>query len=234
MNATALVMNLVSWVLILFIALRIYRKQEIKPRLWKMAVVIFIGLFSFSINLPYMNQPIKVAVLPLGAWILYALYHKRNEGTGWDRYRKYACLGFLANYIFLLSALLSPLIQSSIYPKGELTTYISDTSGAHILKTHPSGIDKVLDAESLRSEISNMELRQISSDAWYYDSVQNVEHLAQADERFPYQMTGVKPRMGSGFHPVIFVEEDGKGILISTVQEQFYFRSQKPFLKEGE
>lgn len=234
MNATALVMNLVSWVLILFIALRIYRKQEIKPRLWKMAVVIFIGLFSFSINLPYMDQPIKLAVLPLGAWILYGVYHKRNEGTGWARYRKYAWLGFLANYIFLLSALLSPLIHSSIYPDGKLSTYLSDTSEAYIFKTHPSGANKVLDKEVLRSEIPNMERQQISSDAWYYESIENVEHPAQAPEKFPYQMSGVKPKMGSGIYPVIYVEKDGRGILISTAQEQFYFRSQKPFLKEGE
>jgi hypothetical protein len=233
MNVTMFVMNFVSWILILFIAIRIYREQEIKPKIWKMALVIFIGLFSFSINLPYIDQQIKVAVLPLGVWILYAVYNKRNEGTGWSRYRKYAWLGFLANYIFLFSALLSALIQSSIYPKDKLSTYISDISEASILKTHPSANEKMLDAESFQSEIPKMDKKKISSDAWYYDSKENVETQAQADERFPYQITGVKAGMGSGVHPVIYVEEDGRGILIITPQEQFYFRSKASFLKEG-
>ncbi|CAM4019278.1 hypothetical protein [Mesobacillus thioparans] len=234
MNVTIFVMNIVSWVLILFTAVWIYRKQEIKPQIWKAAAVILIGLFSFSINLPYFDQQLKVAVLPLGLWILYALYHKRNGGTDWARYRKYAWLGFLANYLFLVAALLSPLVQSSIYPDGKLSTYLSDTSEAYIFKTHPSGANKVLDTEVLRSEIPNMERQQISIDTWYYESIENVEHPAQAPEKFPYQMSGVKPIMGSGIHPVIYVEKDGRGILISTAQEQFYFRSQKPFLKEGE
>ena len=80
MNAPALILNIFAWIIILILIRRIYVKQEFRPKVWKMVVVVFVGLFSFSINLPFMDQQIKIAILPLGVWILYGIYSKKNEG----------------------------------------------------------------------------------------------------------------------------------------------------------
>lgn len=43
-----------------------------------------------------MEAEVKLAVLPLGVWILYGIFSKKNEGKSWDTYRKFAWLGFFA------------------------------------------------------------------------------------------------------------------------------------------
>ena len=38
-------------------------------------------------------------------------------------------------------------------------------------------------------------------------------------------------KWGSGLHTIIYIENDGKGILISTPQEQLYFRSEDSLIE---
>lgn len=233
MNIVAVVLNILAWVAILILARRIYLKQEMKPKIWKLFIVLFFGLFSFSINLPYLGEQIKLAILPLGVWILYGIYSKKNGGRSWEKYRKYAWLGFFANYLFLAMSLAIPLIHGGIYPKNEISTYLSDFTKAEVFKTHPSAGDKILDSDSLFSQLKSMTKEPVYSDIWYQETFESGEERAQQDERFPYQLTGTGAKWGSGLSPMIFIEQDGKGVLITTAREQFYFRAEESFLKEG-
>lgn len=234
MNAPGVVLNLLAWVAIFILARRIYKKQDVKPIIWKLAIVIFVGLFSFSINLPYMDQQIKLAILPLGVWILYGIYSRKSEGISWDHYRKYAWLGFLANFIFLAVSLINPLIHSVIFPANEISTYLSDINKAKIIQTHPSAGSKVLDRDSLLVQSDSIKEEPVYSEKWYYEASESADELSKAEERFPYQLAGTEAKWGSGMDPVIFIEQDGKGILISTGQKQVYFRAEKSLLKKGE
>ncbi|MBT2661377.1 hypothetical protein J7E35_09880 [Bacillus sp. ISL-45] len=234
MHAPGVVLNLLAWGAIFILARRIYRKQDVKPIIWKLAVVLFVGLFSFSINLPYMDQQIKLAILPLGVWILYGIYSRKNEGISWDQYRKYAWLGFLANFIFLAVSLINPLIHSAIFPANEISTYLSDLNKAKVIKTHPSAGSKVLDRDSFLDQLDSFKEEAVYSEKWYYDAFESAGELSKAEERFPYQLAGITAKWGSGIEPMLFIEQDGKGILVSTGQKQVYFRAEKSLLKKGE
>ncbi|GAM13912.1 hypothetical protein [Mesobacillus selenatarsenatis] len=234
MNAPGIVLNLVAWGAIFILARRIYSKQDLKPIIWKLAIVIFVGLFSFSINLPYMDQQIKLAILPLGVWVLYGIYSRKDEGKSWEKYRKYAWLGFFANFIFLAASLILPLVHLGIYPDSEISTYISDINKAKVIKTHPSAGSKILDSNSLLVQLDSIKEESIFSEKWYYEAFESAGELSKAEEIFPYQLAGTEAKWGSGFETMIFVEQDGKGILITTGQKQVYFRAEKTLLKKGE
>jgi hypothetical protein len=234
MNAPWIVLNIVAWGAIFILARRIYSKQDIKPIIWKMAIVILIGLFSFSVNLPYMDQQIKLAILPLGVWILYGIYSRKNEGKSWEKYRKYVWLGFFANYIFLAVTIINQLTHSALFPANEISTYLSDINKGKIIQTHPSAVSKILDRDSLLVQLDRIKEEPVYSEKWYYEAVESGVELSKAKERFPYQLTGTEAKWGSGIDPMIFIEEDGKGILISTGQKQVYFRTEKTLLREGE
>ncbi|WP_102263000.1 hypothetical protein [Mesobacillus jeotgali] len=234
MNAPGIVLNLVAWGAIFILARRIYSKQDLKPIKWKLAIVIFVGLFSFSINLPYIDQQIKLAILPLGVWILYGIYSRKEEGISWDKYRKYAWLGFFANYIFLAVSLILPLVNSVIYSSSEISTYLSDINKGKIIQTHPSAGRNILDKDSLIVQLDSFKEESVYSEKWYYEAFESAGELSKAEERFPYQLIGIKAKWGSGIEPMIFIEQDGKGILISTGQKQVYFRAEKSLLKKGE
>ncbi|WNF21097.1 hypothetical protein [Mesobacillus jeotgali] len=234
MNAPGFVLNLMAWGAIFILAIQIYRKQDVKPIIWKMTIVIFVGLFSFSINLPYMEQQIKLAILPLGVWILNGIYSRKEGGISWDKYRKYAWLGFFANFIFLAVSLISPLIHSVIFPANEISTYLSDVNKGKIIQTHPSAGSKILDIDSLLDQLDSFKEESVYSEKWYYEAFESAGELSKAEERFPYQLSGTEAKWGSGIDPLIFVEQDGKGILISTGQKQVYFRAEKSLLKKGE
>ncbi|WLR56955.1 hypothetical protein LC048_08835 [Mesobacillus subterraneus] len=234
MNAPEVVLNLLAWGAVFILARRIYTKQESKPIIWKLVIVILVGLFSFSINLPYMDQQIKLAILPLGVWILYGIYSRKNEGISWDQYRKYAWLGFFANFIFLAVSLINPLIHCAIFPGNEISTYLSNSNKGKIIQTHPSADHKKLDRDSLLIQMDSIKEEPVFSEKWYYETFESGIERSKAEERFPYQLARTKAKWGSGIDPMIFVEQDGKGLLISTGQKQLYFRAEKTFLKKGE
>lgn len=213
------------------IAFRIYKKQVVKPKIWKIFIVTFVGLFSFAIEWNMFHTMFRFPLLPLGVWILY--FFLNGKGERWQTYRLFAWLGFWANFIFLLSTLLAMPIHQVIYPKGEPTTYIATIDHSSIINIHPSAKEQILNKDSLLKQLPTMRQETINSAQWYQDIYLNTESNITS-ERFPYQLIGTSSKWGSGLHTIIFIENDGKGILISTPKEQLYIRSEDSLLKEME
>lgn len=196
MNAVSVFINLITWLALLILVFRIRKGEELKPiPISKTILVFFIGLFSFSINLPFMGENVQLAILPLGVWILYWVLSKRNEGKSWKKYRKYAWIGFLANFIFLLASVLSNIIDDQVYPKKTISTYIGDWSDASLIQTHPTGKAVKLDSDALSIKNFNFRLESIYSEQWYNETFMDI---SKQEELFPYILTGTKPKWGSG------------------------------------
>ena len=117
-----------------------------------------------------------------------------------------------------------------VYPKDEPSTYISNVENASILNIHPSAKDRSLNKESLLNQLDTMRQETIFSDQWYEDTYMNTESNKR-NERFPYQLIGTSSKWGSGLETIIYIEDDGKGILLSTPQEQLYFRSEDSLIE---
>lgn len=222
MGIPGIILEVIGWGAIGYIAYQLYKKQERKPKVWKIVALIFIGLFSFSVNWHLFDNLIRISILPLGVWILYFIKGKQEN---WSIYKQYAWLGFFANFIFLATALLSILVNQAVYPKDEPQTYLANLESASIINTHPSGNDVSLNKDSLKKDLVNMKEETVQSEEWYEES--------EADERFPYQLIGAEPKTGSNLHAVIYIEKDGKGLLIQTSKKHYYFRSDESYLKEG-
>ncbi|MEH7331407.1 hypothetical protein V7161_02025 [Neobacillus drentensis] len=224
---------ILAWCVIAIIAYRMMKKLQVKPKTWKALVCVLVGLFSFSINFPSLwDTPIKISILPLGVWILYA-FLKRKEGC-WVTYRRFAWLGFWANFIFLVAALIAVPIQNATYPKNELSTYMSTVENASIRSIHPSGEKSVLDTDTLLKQLHNMSQEKIQGIQWYQEKEIRSEQSIKRNERFPYQLFGTSSKWGSGLYPIIYLEADGKGILVTAPQKQLYFRSDESLLKGEE
>jgi hypothetical protein len=191
-------------------------------------IVIFVGFFSFSINWNMFDTAFKLSILPLGVWILYFLF--KRKGERWQIYRHFVWIGFWANYIFLASILIAIPVHHMAYPKDEPTTYISSIEDASIITIHPSAKDQSLNKKSLLKQLHTMRQETIYSDQWYEDTYMNTESNNR-NERFPYQLIGTSSKWGSDLHTIIYVEDDGKGILLSTPQKQLYFRSEDSFIE---
>lgn len=227
-NAIMILTGFFAWGFIAYFAYRIYKKRMVKPKKWKIFIVIFAGLFSFSINWNMFDTMLKFPILPLGVWILYFVLKGKDER--WQTYRSFAWLGFCANFLFLAAALIAMPIHQAIYPKDKPTTYISNIADASIINIHPSAKERSLDKESLSKHLHTMGKETIYSDQWYEDTYMNTE-LNKKSERFPYQLIGTSSKWGSGFHTIIFIENDGKGILITTPKKQLYFRSEDSLIE---
>jgi hypothetical protein len=226
----AMVTGFLAWCVIGIIAYRMYKKQAVKPKVWKVFVSILVGIFSFSINLNWFDTLVKLSILPLGVWILY--WHLKGKEGRWQTYRPFAWLGFFANYIFLAATLLAIPTHHLVYPENELSTYLSNTENASIINTHSSALDRSLNKESLLKQIHNMKQEPIYSEEWYEKTYMEPD-IKKINERFPYQLTEISSKWGSGLETIIFVEADGKGMLVTTPKKQLYFRSVESLLKGG-
>ena len=224
----SLIFLLIGWAVITTLTVRMYRKQNVKIKYWKMIFVIWVGLFSFSFNASMFQTIIKIPLLPLGVWLLYFVL--RSKEGRWERYRRFAWLGFLGNFIFLGLAFVTIGFQHVMYPPDKLSTYISNVDSATIVNTHPSAEEVTLQKDILMEQLPSMEQTEFFSDKWYEETYMSGEEN-QRKERFPYQVFGVKEKWGSATHSVIFIEEDGKGLLIATPKKQYYFRSDDSFLE---
>ncbi|MEI5908561.1 hypothetical protein WAK64_16055 [Bacillus spongiae] len=227
-NLIAALGFILSWCVIVFFSYLIYKRQTEKPKVWKIIIVICVGLFSFTINFNLMGNILKLSILPLGVWLMYLVLKRRNGK--WQKYRAFAWLGFFANYLFLVTTLIEGPVHQAVYPKSEPTTYIANVGNASIINTHLSANERSLIKESLSNEINSMRQEEIYSDVWYEETFINTE----PKERFPYQLVGTKSKWGSGLDSMIYIEKDGKGLLISTSQKQLYFRSENSILEEVE
>ncbi|MDX5476748.1 MAG: hypothetical protein LPK00_14540 [Bacillaceae bacterium] len=221
--------QLLTWTVIIYFFHRIYSNQdETKPKIWKAVIVTVFGLFSFSINIVIFHNPVNLAVLPLGVWIMNFII----KGIRWEVYRKYAWLGFIANFLFLFITITSSFVHHLIFPKDDIQTFIMEVKDdVAIIVVHPSATQPKINKETFLINFSSMEDEMMWSDRWYNSTYVERERI----ERFPFLLTGTTAKMGSGLTPIIFIEADGKGMLISYENEQRYFRSKEPVVqvKEG-
>jgi hypothetical protein len=88
----------------------------------------------------------------------------------------------------------------------------------------------LLDKNKLKTEIPNMKRKSFDSMAWHREAT--LPDGTKKEERFPFYLSDTDPKFGSGLSPLIFVEKDGKGLLISSEGKQYYFRSNESFLKD--
>lgn len=219
-----LITYLLAWVVIGLLIYRIYKKKQEKLKVWKILIITFIGLFSFSINLtPY----IKLALFPLGVLILYFCFVIKDVQR-WRSYRVYAWIGFLANYLFLNASLLAAPLEEVVYPPNDIETYISKFDNPSIIRIHPTGKNVSLNEEVFESQLHKFRPESIDSPRWYNDIVLQEPR----EERFPYQLIGASPKWGSGLDSIIYIEEDGKGLLLRSSQGQLYFRNDMSVIRE--
>ncbi|MFF2448820.1 hypothetical protein ACFVSW_17150 [Neobacillus sp. NPDC058068] len=230
LDLIAYITEFLAWCVIGFIVYRIYKKQAAKPKVWKVIVSVLVGIFCISINLQFFGAILKIPILPLGVWILYGIL-KRMEGR-WQIYRRFAWLGFWANFIFLAATLIAIPAHLLLYPEDEVSTYISNVENAAIINIHPSAGDHSLNIEKLQSQLHNMRQETSYSEEWYEETYKGADSK-KINERFPYQLSGTLSKWGSGVKVIIYVEADGKGILVTAPNKQLYFRCKDSLLKGG-
>lgn len=222
-------MIVLGWIVIGIIASHLYKTQLEKPVVWKVIVVILIGLFTFSFNWEVFDRVIQISILPLGVWALYVFLSKKK--ATWQKYRPFAWLGFFANFILLIFLLIGIPIHHLFYPEKDPNTYISKVEDAYIINTHPTAIESYLIKENLIAFIQSAEQQDYFSDSWYNETFMEPD---KTTERFPYMLANTLPKWGSGFHTSIYIEKNGKGILITTQEKQLYFQTEHSLLKEGD
>lgn len=220
-----------GWIVIGIIASCIHKNQLENPKVWKVIVVILIGLLTFSIKLDVFDRVLQFSILPLGVWLLYWFF--RKDKLTWQKYRSFAWLGFISNYILLVLLLVGIWINHLLYPGNILSTYISNVENAYIFSTHPTANESALDKRNLIASIHTAKQKDYFSDSWY-NEVYLEEDPETKKERFPYMLVNALPKWGSGLHTTIYLEKNGKGILITTQEKQLYFKTKYSLLEEAE
>lgn len=217
------------WLIILIVLIRHYRKQESKPVIWKALVATAMGISAIPLHINMFGYSGKLAVLPIGVALIYILLQKDS----WQRYRVFAWTGFWSNHAMLIVILLSGMLYSLVYPKNDLSVYLTHVDNARLVETHHSAPSGRLSIEGLKVAIDKS-LLQDSYPAmeWYTQYRQEGETLYQK-EKFPFMLSGIKPRWGSGLHSIVFVERDGQGLLVATGRDYLYFRSGEPLVSFG-
>ncbi|WP_019412943.1 hypothetical protein [Paenisporosarcina sp. TG20] len=213
-NIVEQIMSLVGLLVLVFFAYRIYQKLSEKPKLWKVFVIIMVGLFAFTFNISMFGIMVKIPVLPLGVWILYAIFRKKEEQ--WQVYRRFAWLGFVMNFVFVITTLVAVPINQMMYPENEPASYISTIHDASIVHIHPSAEKSSLNKEILLKEIGRLKEEPVRSHEWYNET-DMYDPDKEVIERFPYQLVGFKPKWGSGLNTIVYIEKDGKGLLIQKI-----------------
>lgn len=216
---------LINWSVILFFVFRQFGRLEHKPAIWKVFFVTIAGLFSFSIDFAMFGMMVKLSLLPIGVWIVYAFLKNRSWGT----YRIFAWIGFGANFLFLVTTLLSGFLHNTVYPKDEVATYVADVSQADIVRIHPSAAFAAFDKEVFETSLQHGFNDTILGLDWHYESKVEGQSMYQK-ERFPYALTGVKARWGSGLVSSLYIQSDGKGLLVTNNAGHYYYRSERPLL----
>lgn len=224
-----IILILLVWIGIIVFFAKLFRSQDEKPKVWKALIVLLVGMFSFSIDFMFLDTFFQFPLLPLGVMGLYLAFSNRKDR--WNVYRPYAWVGFMALFIFLIANIITVPIQNLVYPKDQLNTYISDVEDASIILTHPSGEEVGLDTQVFEGALDGMKRESFNSIEWY-NSISGFEGEEQ-DELFPYVLNGTSPKWGSGVEGIIYIESDGKGLLVTTQGEQYYFRSNDSLIKEG-
>ncbi|MFB1082631.1 hypothetical protein [Jeotgalibacillus sp. JSM ZJ347] len=227
---------LAAWTILAFWLISLYQKHdpEERPATRKMLLIVLIGLFSFSIDFPAFGEMISLAILPIGVGVAYLVLKRRGR---WEVYNRYAWSGFFANYLFLSASLLTIFISSQFYPEGEIETYLDDVFGAELFVIHPSAEGGKLNVEQFAEDITGFEAEYDDVIGWYDDAMEQKyasepDEQEQVEEKFPYLITGIEAKEGYGVQ--VYLEADGKGMLVTTADNQYYYRSESAsFFEEG-
>ncbi|MBU9712726.1 hypothetical protein [Evansella tamaricis] len=230
-NIIELITTSLTWGFLIYGIYYYYQKQNRKPKIWKACVAMLVGLFAFSLDFAILGTIIKIPILPIGVWLL--LWYAKGKPGAWDKYRSFAWLGFIGNFIFVVAAIVSVLFHNLIYPKSDLETYISTMEEhAMLVAIHPSAEEVTFDSDSFKQHFSSFKEEPFDSIEWYNDINFNMEP-ADREEIFPYVLTGTSSKWGSGLPTIIYVERDGKGLIVDSSERQRYFRGEESFLKGG-
>ena len=227
-NIITALCTILGWIIVLVLIFRQYLKQEEKPSYWRVILVVLLGMFSLTTNLNLFHMSMKISILPLGVWILSGLVSKKS----WRTYRPFAWIGFWATFIFLGTTLMSSTVHNWVYPKEDASTYIADLDHASMVAIHPSAPPASFNKERLQNHLGDFRTANIMALEWHNESVLESESNYQK-ERFPYALLGTHARWGSGLNCVIYVQEDGRGLLITTANQNYYYQSKEPFIDMG-
>ncbi|MGE7876562.1 hypothetical protein [Peribacillus muralis] len=221
MHAPSLMATAASYILIGTLFAIIYRKQPASPKLWKAILVLMLGMFAFHFTFNLAGEIISIPFLPIGVALLSWLLGRQGNAVRWQRFRRFAWLGFLSNFIIIAFALLAIPLDGIMYPKDVPSTYMMDVKKASLIASHPHSKEGTLNKAKLEKLMGQMTQKKIESESWYNRIREDGDHK----EKFPYIMNGTIPAKGSGLKAIIFIEEDGRGILITPNKgRQVYFR----------
>src|SRR5690606_41578342 len=99
---------------------------------------------------------------------------------------------------------------------------------------HPSAEQSVfIDISQLEEQLAHMMEVKIDSQGWYLDIHDRKINEQEVVEKFPYMIVDVKGRWGSGYYSLIYVEHDGKGILITSNKNKYYYRFEQSIVMKG-
>lgn len=230
-NIVAFAGSAVGWMIVLVLLLLQFRKPSPtdKPALWKALLALLAGMFSFSIQTAWFGVPVKLALLPIGVILLAVALRKRNRRSF---YIRIGWIGFAANYVFLAVTLLSAAVHNGLYAKEKASTYLAELSQVRLIAIHPSGEPASLDKERLQREFPELRPEAVDGLTWHREAI--MENSPQyKQERFPYMLIGAKSSWGSGLRALIYIEADGKGLLIHSPDKDYYFRSESMLVERG-
>ncbi|WP_413374951.1 hypothetical protein [Alkalihalobacillus sp. 1P02AB] len=223
---------LFGWSLFLIVLVSIYRRDEAVHSLWRVLLVGYIGLFSYDFSFQINEIQYTAPILPLGVFILVLFLRKRENG--WAKYKKYAWIGFAFNFLFFMTDIVERPLHNSLYDIYDLETLITNVDDVTVFTIHPSGEKVHFDPESFYYD--SFIIETFNSITWYDQIQMNNDkpiELIDRVEKFPYMMVGVESKKGSGFTPIVYIEEDSLGLLIQVGEEHLYFRTNDVFLEWG-
>lgn len=226
-NVLAILFTLIVWAIIIYFILRIYKKENVIVPIWKILIAYYIGAFTLSLPLHLFGASVELAILPLGAWLSYAILNRRGS---WQIYRKYVWLGFFSTYFYVVAFFIEHPLHMLLYKQDDLITYVSNVSEAQIYSVHPLGNQDAFLIDSAEDQLQNFTLNNLFNDEWYEEMYLNGNE--QKRERFPYLLYDTKSKWGSGYKPTVYIEQDGKGILVTLQNDQYYFSSEQSILSE--
>ncbi|MCA0984195.1 hypothetical protein LCL89_09080 [Halobacillus yeomjeoni] len=226
-DAASTLLTLIAWGLTGAVVLYIRKNRGDSLKLWKVALVVFLGSLTFDI---YLYERVNLPVLPLGFLVL--LLATRKKPLLWLKLKPYAWSGVAASFLLAGVQMVAPVVHDAFYNKDDLHTYITNPEETELLSIHPKSLKRSL----ITSELERVNMKRISMNVmeWHSNDKQviNTPHSKRMT-LFPYIILGAEPLWGSGLDPVIHIRKDGKALLIETNRGQAFYELSTSIL-EGE